>query len=132
MGLEPGFAYIAPGGRHLKVEQRVGRRLLRLTDDAPENSVRPSVDYLFRSAADVFEDRAIAIVLTGMGRDGVEGCRALKQHGAFVITQHPDGCTVFGMPKAVAEEDLADEVLPLERIAGDVLHRVRRKRRLRP
>lgn len=131
MGLEPGFAYIAPGSRQMKVELRGGRRTLRLTDDPPENSCRPSVDYLFRSAAAVFADRAIAIVLTGMGRDGVEGCRSLKQQGAHVIAQHSDGCTVFGMPKAVAEEELADEVLPLERIAGAVLRRVTRQLKAR-
>ena len=102
--------------------------MLRVTDDPPENSVRPSVDYLFRSAAEAFDGKLVAVVMTGMGRDGVEGCREIRRRGGHVITQHAHGCVVYGMPKAVADEGLSDRVIPLELIAGVVTKRVRRGR----
>jgi len=129
MALEPGWAYLAPGGRQMKIEQKGSRRVIRITDDPHENSCRPSADYLFRSAATVFGDRTIAVVLTGMGKDGLAGCRLLKERGAVVVAQHPDGCTVYGMPKAIAEEELADRILPLDRIAQWITHRVGREAR---
>lgn len=127
MSLEAGWAYIAPGGRHMKVHMRAGKPTLHITDDAPENSCRPAVDVLFRSAAEVFGGKAIAVIMTGMGRDGVEGCRLLKQQGAFIIAEHPDTCVVYGMPKAVIEEHLADRVIPRDAIATNVVRRVKRR-----
>jgi two-component system chemotaxis response regulator CheB len=124
MTLEPGWAFLAPGGRHMKVVQRGARNKIQLTDDPPENSCRPSVDYLFRSAAEVFGGRVVAAVMTGMGRDGTEGCRTLKARGAYVIAQHPEGCVVYGMPKAVIEEELADRVVPLHEMAAALVHLV--------
>ncbi len=129
MTLEAGWAFVAPGGRQMKIDRRGGRLLIRLTDDPPENRCRPSVDYLFRSAAEVLGGKVLAVVLTGMGRDGAEGCRLLKGCGATVIAQHADGCVVYGMPKAVIEEQLADHVLPLESMAEFVTRRARSKRR---
>lgn len=129
MPLEAGWAFIAPGGRHMKLVDRAGKRIIKLTDDPPENSCRPAVDYLFRSAAEIFDGKVVAIVLTGMGRDGTEGCRELKRRGAFVIAQHPEGCDVYGMPKAVADEQLADELAPLESIADFLLKRIPTRRR---
>jgi two-component system chemotaxis response regulator CheB len=117
MTLEPGWAFLAPGGRHMRLARRRGRLVIEITDDPPENSCRPSADYLFRSAAAEFGGRVMAVVLTGMGRDGLEGCRALKACGAHVIAQHPEGCTVYGMPKAIIDDELADEMLPLNQIA---------------
>ena len=94
-----------------------GRTLLAITSDPPENSCRPAADYLFRSAAEVYGDKLMAVVMTGMGRDGTEGCRVIKQRGGHVMTQDAEGCAVFGMPKAVVDEGLSDESLPLGRIA---------------
>jgi two-component system chemotaxis response regulator CheB len=125
MALEPGWAFIAPGGRQMKIAARGRQNVVRLTDDPPENSCRPSVDYLFRSAAATFGGRVLAVVLTGMGRDGMEGCRELKRHGAMVIAQHAEGCTVYGMPKAVAEGGLADRIVPLDKIAAVITARIR-------
>ncbi|HWB12068.1 MAG TPA: chemotaxis response regulator protein-glutamate methylesterase [Pirellulales bacterium] len=130
MTLEAGWAFIAPGGRQMKIARRGGRLAIQLTDDPPEHSCRPSVDYLFRSAAEVLSGKVLAIVLTGMGRDGTEGCRLLKNRGATVVAQHPEGCVVYGMPKAVADEQLADHVLPLESIAEFVIRQVRSKRKM--
>lgn len=120
MTLEPGWAYIAPGGRQMKVVLRGSRYAIRITDDPPENSCRPAVDYLFRSAAGIFDGKVVAVVMTGMGRDGTEGCRELKRRGAHVIAQHPDGCVVYGMPKSIVDEKLADQIVPLEKIAAVV------------
>jgi two-component system chemotaxis response regulator CheB len=127
MALEPGWAYIAPGGRHMKVSLRAGKPIVQITDDSPENSCRPAVDVLFRSAAEVFGGKVIAVIMTGMGRDGVEGCRLLKQKGGFIIAEHSDTCVVYGMPKAVIEERLADSVIPLDAIATNVVRRVKRR-----
>lgn len=126
MDLEAGWAYLAPGGRQMKIQTRGTRQQIRITDDPPEHGVRPAVDYLFRSVAEIFEGRVVAVILTGMGRDGLEGCRELKRRGAFVMAQHPDGCIVYGMPKAVAEEGLADKSVPLENIGGEIIASVRR------
>jgi two-component system chemotaxis response regulator CheB len=128
MVVDAGFAYIAPGGRQMKVERRGHKCIIRITDDPPENRCRPAVDYLFRSAAEVYHGRLVAVIMTGMGRDGAEGCREIKRLGGFVYTQHADGCTVYGMPKAVVEEKLSDRVVSLERIAAAVTQRVQRSR----
>lgn len=125
MTLEPGFAFLAPGGRQMKVVERGPRRKIQISDDPPENSCRPSVDYLFRSAAEVFGDRVLAVMMTGMGRDGTEGCRRLKRCGAYVIAQHPEGCAVYGMPKAVIDEQLADRIVPIGGIAGAIVNQLR-------
>jgi two-component system chemotaxis response regulator CheB len=98
--------------------------MIQITDDPPENSCRPSADYLFRSVAMELGGQALAIVLTGMGRDGLDGCRLLKARGAVIIAQHPDGCTVYGMPKVIADEDLADQLLPLDQIADFLQRRI--------
>lgn len=96
------------------------RPVLELTDDPPENNCRPAVDYLFRSAAQHFPGRAMAVILTGMGSDGTLGLRLLKRHGCFVIAQDEASCVVFGMPKAAIEAGVADAILPLDSIAGRI------------
>jgi two-component system chemotaxis response regulator CheB len=75
----------------------------------------------------VYGGNLLAVILTGMGRDGTEGCRIIKQLGGSVIAQHPDGCVVYGMPKAVVEEQLADRVVPLEKIASWIVRIVESK-----
>jgi two-component system chemotaxis response regulator CheB len=112
----PGTIYIAPGDRHLTlaIDERVATIVL---SDAPkENSCRPSADVMFRSIADVFGDKALCIVLTGMGVDGQSGCRYLKERGGIVLAQDEGSSTVWGMPKAVINAGLADEVVSL----GDI------------
>lgn len=117
--LEPGRVWLAPGGRHLEVASGGPPRVV-LTDGPPENSCRPAVDVLFRSVAKRHAAGALGVVLTGMGRDGVEGCRAIKQAGGRVAIQDEASCTVWGMPRAVFEAGLADKVLPLGRIAEEL------------
>lgn len=128
MAAEAGFAYIAPGGRQMKIEKRGGKYRVRITDDPPENSCRPAADYLFRSAAEAYQGQILGVVMTGMGRDGLAGCREIRRRGGCVIAQHADGCIVYGMPKAVIDEKLANAVIPLDRLAAVITTRVRRGR----
>lgn len=128
MLVEPNRIYIAPGGLHMAVESKDGRTFIRTTDDPPEHNIRPAVDYLFRSAADVYAGNLLGIILTGMGRDGAEGCRRIKQQGGTILAQHPEGCVVYGMPKVIVEENLADRVVPLEKIASWIVRLVEANR----
>jgi two-component system chemotaxis response regulator CheB len=122
----PNTAYIAPGGKHMRVIPSAGgMRLLQLSDDPPENCCRPSVDYLFRSVANHFPAKALAVILTGMGEDGAAGLRLLKQGGATVIAQDEASCVVFGMPKAAIEAGVVDLVLPLNNMAERITSLVR-------
>ena len=123
----PNNIYIAPGGLHLRITSSRRKPILETNEDPPEHNCRPSVDYLFRSAAAVYGGNLLAVIMTGMGRDGTEGCRVIKQLGGTVIAQHPEGCVVYGMPKVVVEEQLADRVVPLEKIAGWIVRIVESK-----
>lgn len=118
MPVEVGKVYLAPGGRHLAVERHAGSVRCRLTDAAPVLGCRPSFDVLLESAVIAYEGKIAAAVLTGMGADGLAGCRAVKAAGGFVVVQHREGCAVWGMPKAVEEEGLADVVARLDEMAG--------------
>ncbi|MHC5026198.1 MAG: protein-glutamate methylesterase/protein-glutamine glutaminase [Planctomycetota bacterium] len=126
--LAPGTVTIARGGQQMKLFTKNGATRVRVTDDPPEHGCRPSVDYLLRSAIDVFDGQALAVILTGMGRDGCEACGQLKQRGGTVFAQHQDGCTVYGMPKAVVEAKLADRVVSLENMSRMIVRHVRRPR----
>jgi two-component system, chemotaxis family, protein-glutamate methylesterase/glutaminase len=117
----PGHVYIAPGGKQMKIEQENEQIVVHITDDPPENSCRPSVDYLFRSVAKVYGGNAIGVIMTGMGSDGTLGCRQMKQQGASIIAQDKDSCVVFGMPRAPVEEGVADVVAPLDSIAAEIV-----------
>ncbi|WP_028579178.1 protein-glutamate methylesterase/protein-glutamine glutaminase [Desulfogranum japonicum] len=120
-------AYIAPGGKQMKlVAAHDGtNRLIKLTNDPPENSCKPSADYLFRSIGDYYVGRTTAVIMTGMGSDGTKGLQVLKQKGAFIIGQDEASCVVYGMPKAPAELGLLDRVVPLEKIADAIIQSVR-------
>jgi two-component system chemotaxis response regulator CheB len=120
----PGHAYIAPGGYQMKVE--TGRKIL-LTRDEPENGHRPSVSYLFRSVAEAFGGRAVGVLLTGMGRDGAEGMRLMKDQGAITIAQDEESSVVHGMPGEAIKLDGAVYVLPPEKIAAVLAGLVNRK-----
>jgi two-component system, chemotaxis family, protein-glutamate methylesterase/glutaminase len=121
--IESNVVYIAPGGRHMVVFGERGRteRRIVLTDEAPVNSCRPSVDVLFRSVANVYAGRALSVVLTGMGEDGLEGVRALHLAGGLTLTQSEESCVVYGMPRAVDLAGLSDERVPLENMAPRIL-----------
>lgn len=122
----PGRVYIAPGGSHLGVAAGTRQEIrLRITSDPPENNCRPAVDYLFRSAAAAFPGRAVAVILTGMGRDGTAGMRRLKNSGCLSIVQNEATCSVFGMPKEAILAGVVDIVAPLDSIATEIVRAVR-------
>ncbi len=124
--LEPGSVLLAPGGRHMRLAPCPGALAhAQITDDPPENNCRPAVDYLFRSAANNFPGRAMAVILTGMGSDGTLGLRLLKRRGCFTIAQDEASSVVFGMPKAAIEAGVVDLVLPLDAIAARILAAVK-------
>ena len=118
--IRAGEVWIAPGGRQMKVSRENGQVVLRVTDDPPENSCRPSVDYLFRSVAEGYGGRAVGVSMTGMGSDGTLGCRRMKHRGASIIAQDAATCVVFGMPRELIEKGIADVVVPLGRIATEI------------
>jgi two-component system chemotaxis response regulator CheB len=126
----PNIAYMASGGRHMTViSQRcnggTGKRVIRFTGDPPVNSCRPSVDVLFYSLAKVYNGRVLALIMTGMGNDGTEGVRALKEKNCYCISQSEESCVVYGMPRAVVEAGLCDESAPLGNMANRILELVR-------
>lgn len=114
---KPGEVWIAPGDFHMTVERTANGCRLHLDQGPKENSCRPAVDPLFRSAAKAFGGRALGVVLTGMGSDGLEGTRALRQAGARVVVQDEATSIVWGMPGAVATAGLADQILPQGEVA---------------
>ena len=123
----PNTALIAPGGKQMKIIAGADgkTRVVKITDDPPENSCKPSVDYLFRSVAHHYVGRATGVIMTGMGSDGTQGLKLMKKNGATIIAQNEASCVVFGMPKEAAESGLADAVLPLDQIAEMITKTVR-------
>ena len=125
--VEPGSVLIAPGGRHLTV-RRQGDVVRTLLDDAAHrHGCRPSFDVLGPSLVEAYGSRCVAVVLTGMGCDGLEACRALKARGGTVLAQTAETCAVFGMPKCVIEAGLADGVLPPEGVAMALVSMTRKR-----
>jgi two-component system chemotaxis response regulator CheB len=121
----PGHALIAPGGKQMKVVKKGTGTQVRITDDPPENSCCPSVDYLFRSVTRVYGRNAVGVIMTGMGNDGTLGCQQMKQRGAAIIAQDEASCVVFGMPRQPIEAGIVDVVAPLSEIANEISSRVR-------
>jgi two-component system chemotaxis response regulator CheB len=121
--LVPGRALIAPGNHHLAVRRSGALYFAEVMDGPPVSRHRPSVDVLFRSAAQAAGPNAVGVLLTGMGDDGAQGLLELREGGAHTIAQDEASCVVFGMPKEAIALGAAAEVLPLGRIAGVVLRR---------
>lgn len=118
-----GTVYIAPGGRHMTVARGAGGRpVVRLNDEPPEHGCRPAADVLFRSMAEFADPRGVlAVVMTGMGRDGRDGVRAIRGAGGLCLTQSAETCMIYGMPRAVVEAGLSDDVAPLDRLAARIV-----------
>ena len=120
----PGSVFIARGDHHLELLKPSSAGLppaLHLTGAPLENHCRPSVDVLFRSVAALYGGNVLAVVLTGMGSDGLAGCRLLRNAGATIVVQDEASSAVWGMPGAVAQAGLADRVLPLRQIGAEIL-----------
>ncbi len=119
--LQPGLVYLAPGDRHLVIEHTgLGVYQSHLTEAPPRHGVRPSVDELFASVAASFGARSVGVVLTGMGRDGLEGAQAIKAVGGTILAEAENTCVVYGMPRALAEASVADRLVPLDEMAAAI------------
>lgn len=131
--IEPGTVWLAPGDAHMEIALRANRAsgsnrpsfVVCLHQDAPLNSCKPAVDYLFRSAAERVGAGTLALIMTGMGADGLEGARAVRRARGTVLAQDQASSAVWGMPGRVAEAGLASAIVPLSALAGVLIERVR-------
>ncbi|HBE68696.1 MAG TPA: chemotaxis response regulator protein-glutamate methylesterase [Planctomycetaceae bacterium] len=121
--IQPGLALIAPGDYHMTLRREDTSVRMVLDQNAPENSCRPAVDPLFRCVASMYANNTLAVVLTGMGKDGERGCEPIRASGGHVIAQDEESSVVWGMPGAVTRAGLADQVLPLDKIAEELIFR---------
>jgi len=120
-----GHAYIAPGGMQMRVARSGSDHILKVTDEAPVNRHKPSVDVLFRSVARCVGANAIGVILTGMGRDGADGLREMRDMGSWTIAQDEASCIVYGMPREAVAAGAVSVVLPLARISDSLLEHLR-------
>ena len=118
-----GHVYMAPADKHLVIDfiNKDGKPVLKLSDEPPERFLKPAVNKLFRSAANLYEKKCLAILLTGMGRDGAEGCKEIVDKGGYTIVEDKSTCAVFGMPAAAIELEAATKVYPRGKIASEIL-----------
>jgi two-component system chemotaxis response regulator CheB len=117
----PGRVLIAPGNFHMELSRSGAYYYAKLHQEAPLHGVRPAADYLMRSVARCAGANALGVVLTGMGRDGAEGLKEMKAAGSLNIAQNEETCVVYGMPKAAVDAGAIHQVLPLERIAAELI-----------
>lgn len=123
--LKPGVALVAPGGGHMRViRKRTLETVVSISENKEDFIYRPSVDALMQSVAEFYPGRALGVMLTGMGHDGLNGMTAMKKTGARIFAQNEDTCVVYGMPKAIVDAGLADKVLPIEEMAGEIINSV--------
>jgi two-component system chemotaxis response regulator CheB len=117
----PGHVLIAPAGKHLKVRRKAG--LLRVwLDEEPRSTLhRPSIDVMMESVAKVCGKRCLGVILTGMGADGVEGLRSIRQGGGRTFAESAETCVIYGMPKAAAEAGVVDKAVPLTQMADEIV-----------
>ncbi|MFT5175418.1 MAG: two-component system chemotaxis response regulator CheB [Gammaproteobacteria bacterium] len=121
----PGHAYIAPGGMHLSVAQSGANYIAQVRDSEPVNRHKPSVEVLFASAARVVGPNALGVMLTGMGNDGAQAMKTMRESGSWNVVQDEASCVVFGMPREAIAAGAANEVLPLSAIAPKLIERLR-------
>ena len=121
-----GHVYMAPADKHLVIDfiNKDGKPVLKLSDEPPERFLKPAVNKLFRSAANLYEKHCLAVLLTGMGRDGAEGCKDIVNKGGYTIAEDKSTCAVFGMPAAAIELNAATKVYPRGIIAKEILRLV--------
>jgi two-component system, chemotaxis family, protein-glutamate methylesterase/glutaminase len=119
--INPGTAYVAPGDRHLLVRKNLSSNVAVLSEKPADTLHRPSVDVLMNSVAEAVGQISLGVIMTGMGADGLQGLRAMKNRGADIIAQNEESCIVYGMPRAVIEAGLANTIAPLEQIAGEIM-----------
>lgn len=123
--VRPGTVFIAPAGQHLSFVRTPDNRVLTYLDTVPSDTLhRPAVDVLFKSAAQVYGDRVLGVVMTGMGSDGQQGSAWIKSHGGTIYTEAEATCVVYGMPRSVVEAGLSDQTVPLPDMAEAILQAI--------
>jgi two-component system chemotaxis response regulator CheB len=122
--LQAATAYLAPGGKQMTIERKGEQSVIRISEALPNQTYKPSVDVTFSSIAKLYPKSTLAIILTGMGADGREGCRELKQGGSVIWAQDQASCVVYGMPAAVTEAGLSERNLSLQDIGNSIVQRV--------
>lgn len=120
MLIKPAQVIIAKGGLHMEVAGTLDKPYVALTDKLPQLGVKPNANLLMDSAAKIFKDRTVGVVLTGMGTDGTLGAQAIKSAGGIIIAEEESSCVVYGMPRSVVEAGLADKIVPLRKIAEEM------------
>jgi len=119
--IERGRIYVAPGDFHMVIDKQEDRMVIRLNQDSPEHFCRPSVNPLYASAARWYGSSVLAVMLTGMGDDGIEGAQSISERQGYIIVQDEQSSVVWGMPGAIANAGLANQVLPLRNIAPELI-----------
>ncbi len=122
--LRPGYAYIAPGGYHLKLHKQKGCYIINLKKGEKVNGHVPSVDVMFNSCVLSAGSAVIGVLLTGMGKDGAAGMLNIKQSGGFTIAQNEASCVVYGMPREAVERNAVDEIVPIEKVTSALVNRL--------
>ena len=122
--LEPGHAYLAPGGKQMLLKKQGGQVVIEVTESAPNLTYKPSVDITFSSIAKIFPSQTLAIILTGMGADGREGAKELHKAGSKIWAQDEHSCVVYGMPAAVKEAGITERILDIHDIGNSIVKRV--------
>ncbi|MFN3134307.1 MAG: chemotaxis response regulator protein-glutamate methylesterase [Candidatus Kryptonium sp.] len=125
--VQPRLALIAQGGKNLIFEKVFGEKIVKIVDE-PDTLYKPSVDVMMESASEVFGDKVLGVIMTGMGKDGLEGLKKVKEKGGYIIAQNEETCVVYGMPKAIVDAGLADSILPLEKIGEAIAEIVKEGR----
>lgn len=123
--LKPATAYIAPGRGHMRLKRPRGlETVVTISENKEEYIYRPSVDAMMLSVSELYPGRALGVILTGMGNDGCKGLMAMKKTGSRIFAQNEETCVVYGMPKAVVDAGIADKVLPIDEMAGEIINAV--------
>lgn len=123
--IKPGVVFLTPGGHQTKVRRKGLTDFYIEIGEEPKNSIyKPSVDVVMTSVAECYPGRSLGVILTGMGHDGVEGMKTIKAKGGKTLAQSEETCTVYGMPKAVVDAGLADKIIPLDKIAAEIVNMI--------
>ncbi|MCK5345308.1 MAG: chemotaxis response regulator protein-glutamate methylesterase, partial [Candidatus Heimdallarchaeota archaeon] len=123
--IQAGYGYVAPGGYHMVLTKIGNDTVIRLTEDPPVSNVRPSITITMNSAAKIFRDKTIGVLLTGMGQDGVEGLRSIQQFGGKTLAEHESTCVVYGMPKVAIKEGVVDTVVSLHHMGIEIIKQIK-------
>jgi len=120
-----GVVFLTPGGHQTRIKRRGLTDFYIEISDEPRNTLyKPSVDVMMSSVAECYPGRALGVILTGMGHDGLEGMKAIKANGGKTLVQNEETCTVYGMPKAVVDAGIADKIIPLDKIAAEIVNMI--------